>query len=108
MKRGDRVKFLFHVEAMKILVRQRGVKIWNLDTGRGTSVLEMICSFEAASGKGVPFSIVPRRKGDIAACWADPSKALQELGWQTSRSLEHMMQDAWRWQSQNPCGYIGG
>ena len=95
-----------HVKALAFLAKQRGVNIWNLGTGRGTSVLEMIRAFEAASGKGIPFSIVPRRKGDIAACWADPSKALQELGWKTSRSLEDMMQDAWRWQIGNPKGYL--
>ncbi|WP_417685368.1 UDP-glucose 4-epimerase GalE [Pseudidiomarina gelatinasegens] len=77
----------------------------NLGTGHGTSVLEMISAFEAASGCKVPYKIVSRRPGDIAACYADPTYALQTLGWKAERNIKKMMEDTWRWQSQNPNGY---
>jgi UDP-glucose 4-epimerase len=83
----------------------RGVGIWNLGTGRGFSVLEMVRAFEAASGRPVPYKIVERRPGDIAECWAAPARAEQELGWKAVRGLEEMMADTWRWQSMNPTGY---
>ncbi|TWI68186.1 UDP-glucose 4-epimerase [Desulfobotulus alkaliphilus] len=94
-----------HVKALRAIVQQQGVGVWNLGTGRGTSVLEMISAFEAASGKKIPHTFAPRRQGDIAACWADPSKAQKELGWKAERNLVDMMQDTWRWQSGNPDGY---
>lgn len=78
---------------------------FNLGTGRGVSVLELVHAFEAASGRAVPYEIVDRRSGDVAACWADPSKARAELGWTAKRSLTEMCCDAWRWQMQNPEGY---
>ncbi len=81
------------------------MNIWNLGTGRGYSVLEMVKAFEKASERTVPYTIAPRREGDIAECWADPSKAAQELGWRAERGIEVMMADAWRWQSMNPSGY---
>jgi UDP-glucose 4-epimerase len=77
----------------------------NLGTGNGTSVLDMVKAFEAASGNAVPYKVQPRRAGDIAACYADPALALQLLGWRAQRDLQAMCQDAWRWQSSNPTGY---
>jgi UDP-glucose 4-epimerase len=82
-----------------------GVQVWNLGTGRGYSVLEMVAAMEKASGRPVPYRIAPRREGDIAQCWADPHKAATELGWRAQRSLATMCEDAWRWQSNNPDGY---
>lgn len=96
---------LGHLKALARIAEHEGVSIYNLGTGQGYSVLEMVKAFEQASGKPVPFNIAPRRAGDIAECWADPAKALQELGWQAERGLEQMMQDAWRWQSLNPQGF---
>jgi UDP-glucose 4-epimerase len=89
-----------HVAALDRLAREPGMLTVNLGTGQGISVLEMVKAFEAASGKPVPYRIVPRRPGDIAACWADPSLAAEQLGWRTRRSLEAMCTDAWRWQCQ--------
>ncbi|MGY2461632.1 UDP-glucose 4-epimerase GalE [Vreelandella sulfidaeris] len=94
-----------HLKALDVLGRQNGVNTWNLGTGRGVSVLEMVKAFEQASGRPVPYTVAPRRAGDIAECWADPSKAREELGWSAQRGLAHMMVDTWRWQSQNPTGY---
>ena len=74
-------------------------------TGSGVSVLEMIRAFEAASGRTVPFRVVARRPGDIAQCYADPAYALERLGWRAELSLDAMLRDTWRWQSQNPDGY---
>lgn len=95
-----------HVAALQGLERSgAGCRAYNLGTGRGYSVLEMVKAFEAASGRTVPYRIMPRRAGDIASCYADPVKAKNELGWVAEFGLERMMQDAWRWQSQNPNGY---
>ncbi|NYS60322.1 UDP-glucose 4-epimerase GalE [Vreelandella salicampi] len=94
-----------HLLALKALERRAGLSVWNLGTGQGYSVLEAVRAFECASGRTVPFSIGPRRLGDIAQCWADPSKARRELGWQAMRGIDTMMADAWRWQCQNPEGY---
>ena len=77
----------------------------NLGTGAGYSVLEMIAAFEKASGCPVPYSIAPRRSGDVAACYADPARAEQLLGWKAMRDIAAMCRDHWRWQSQNPHGY---
>ena len=77
----------------------------NLGTGIGYSVLDVVKSFEKASGKKIPYVIGPRRDGDIATCYSDPSKALKELGWKAERGLDEMCEDSWRWQSQNPNGY---
>ncbi|MDK2797892.1 MAG: UDP-glucose 4-epimerase [Tepidiphilus sp.] len=77
----------------------------NLGTGRGHSVLELVRAFEQASGRTIPYEIVPRRPGDVAACWADPSLAAERLGWRATRGLEEMCRDAWRWQQANPHGY---
>jgi UDP-glucose 4-epimerase len=94
-----------HLRALDALQTRTGAHVWNLGTGRGYSVLEMVRAFEAASGRTVPYKIVPRRPGDIATCYADPSKAQNELGWKAQRSLDDMMRDAWRWQEMNPNGY---
>ncbi|AXB34446.1 UDP-glucose 4-epimerase GalE [Vibrio campbellii] len=94
-----------HVAALDKVGNKAGLHIYNLGTGNGYSVLEMVKAFEAASGKEVPFKLVDRRPGDIAECWADPSKAANELGWKAVRTLEEMTSDTWRWQSNNPQGY---
>ena len=94
-----------HVQALSALGEQAGAHVWNLGTGSGYSVLQMIEAFEQASGRKVPYQIVPRRPGDIAECWADPARAANELGWTATRGLPDMMADAWRWQSMNPDGY---
>ena len=96
---------LGHLKALQRIAEHSGVSIYNLGTGQGYSVLQMINAFEQASGKPVPFNIVARRPGDIAECWSNPAKALTELGWQAERDLKQMMIDAWRWQSKNPNGY---
>ncbi|GAA0196926.1 MULTISPECIES: UDP-glucose 4-epimerase GalE [unclassified Aeromicrobium] len=95
-----------HVVALDaILADEPGVHAWNLGSGQGTSVLEMIHAFERASGREIPYDVVDRRPGDLPAFWADPSKAEQELGWTTSRTVDDMCRDTWTWQSQNPQGY---
>lgn len=94
-----------HLRALDALQTRTGAHVWNLGTGQGYSVLEMVCAFEEASGKLVPYRIAPRRPGDIATCYADPTKAERELGWKALRGLDVMMRDAWRWQSMNPDGY---
>lgn len=94
-----------HLKALNALQTRQGINIWNLGTGNGYSVLEMIKAFEAASEQAVPYRIAPRRAGDIAECWADPSKAATELGWTAQFGLAEMMRDSWNWQKQNPNGY---
>ena len=94
-----------HVRALDRLAASPGLHVWNLGTGRGYSVLEMVAAFERASGRKVPYWVAPRRAGDVAACWADPGRAREELGWTASRGLDEMCADAWRWQAANPHGY---
>jgi UDP-glucose 4-epimerase len=94
-----------HVAALNKLLKLGGVQTWNLGTGRGVSVLDMVHAFEAASGKPVPYRIVARRAGDVAQCWADPSRAARDLGWRAEYDLPRMCADAWRWQQGNPDGY---
>lgn len=94
-----------HLRALVALQTFKGPNVWNLGTGKGYSVLEMVRAFEAACGKSVPYRVAPRRSGDIAICYADPAKAEHELGWKAERGLDEMMRDAWRWQSMNPDGY---
>jgi UDP-glucose 4-epimerase len=96
-----------HLNALDKLAEQPGKVIYNLGTGAGNSVLEMVNAFEKASGKKIPYQIVDRRPGDAAECYADPSLALKELGWKTTRGIEKMCVDTWRWQSNNPNGYKG-
>lgn len=95
-----------HVAALEALTTTaEPVNVWNLGSGHGTSVLELLHAFEKAVGRELPYEIVPRRAGDVASSYADPSKANRELGWRTTRSVEEMCADTWRWQSQNPEGY---
>jgi len=94
-----------HARAIDKLNENPGLGIYNLGTGRGHSVLEVVRAFEEASGRNVPCTIRPRRAGDVAECWADPSKARRELGWTAGRDLRSMCEDAWRWQAQNPRGF---
>jgi UDP-glucose 4-epimerase len=94
-----------HVSALEYLVEGKPSLAVNLGTGKGASVLELVQAFERVSGKSIPYEIVARRDGDVAAIWADPSLAAQELGWTAELDLEAMCLDAWRWQSENPVGY---
>lgn len=96
---------LGHVKAVEKLEKDQGLFIYNLGTGIGYSVLDVVKAFEKANGVEIPYEIKPRRDGDIATCYCDPSKAKRELGWQATRSLEEMCEDSWRWQKQNPNGY---
>jgi UDP-glucose 4-epimerase len=94
-----------HVAALRYLIeRGRGITV-NLGTGRGYSVLELVRAFEKASGRPVPYQIVPRRPGDVDASYADPALAQRELGWRATRDLDAMCADSWRWQSMNPNGF---
>lgn len=94
-----------HLRALEKVLGSNGVEAYNLGTGRGYSVLEMIKSFEKVTGRKIPFQIVERRPGDIGICYANPSKAKNELGWIAQRGIEEMCVDSWRWQSNNPNGY---
>lgn len=96
---------LGHVKAVEKVEEASGLYIYNLGTGTGYSVLDVVKAFEKASGVKVPYKIGPRREGDIATCYSDPSKAYKELGWKAERGIEEMCEDSWRWQSQNPNGY---
>jgi UDP-glucose 4-epimerase len=87
------------------MFRSGGGFTLNLGTGRGYSVLEMVRAFERTSGRTVPYRIAPRRPGDIAVCYADPTQAWKVLEWQATKGLEEMCADHWRWQSMNPEGY---
>ena len=94
-----------HVKALKKIQEKSGVSIYNLGTGVGYSVLDVLHAFEKACGKEIPYQIKPRRAGDIAMCYADPAKAARVLGWKAEKGLDEMCADTWRWQSQNPNGY---
>lgn len=94
-----------HVKALKKLEEEPKVRTYNLGTGQGYSVLEVIKAFSKACGKDIPYVLKPRRAGDIATCYADASLAEKELGWKAERKLDEMCEDSWRWQSQNPNGY---
>ncbi len=99
-----------HVKALNKIaeMKEKGadeVKVYNLGTGKGVSVLELVHAFEKVTGRPLPYEIKPRRAGDIAACYADPSKAKRELGWEAKRGIEDMCRDSWNWQSNNPNGY---
>lgn len=98
---------LGHLKALEKMVSKPGVVVYNLGTGHGYSVLDIVKAFENVSGKKVAYRIVGRRPGDIAQCYSDPSLAAQELGWKATRDLEEMCEDTWRWQSQNPKGFLG-
>lgn len=94
-----------HVAALRSVGQKPDLHIYNLGTGNGYSVLDMVSAFEKASGKTIPYKLVERRAGDIAECWADPNKAITELNWTANRTLEQMTEDTWRWQSHNPDGF---
>ena len=94
-----------HVKALAKLEKGSGLNIYNLGTGTGYSVLDMVKSFEKANGVPVPYAIKDRRPGDIATCYADAKKAKDELGWEAENGIEEMCRDAWRWQSNNPNGF---
>jgi UDP-glucose 4-epimerase len=94
-----------HVSALKLLDSPKCFAV-NLGTGAGSSVLEVISAFEAASGKPIPYDIKPRRPGDVDACYAATDYAQELMGWKATRSLETMCADHWRWQSRNPNGYV--
>ncbi len=94
-----------HVAALQRLLDGSGSLTVNLGTGRGHSVLEVVQAFERASGRRIPYTIMPRRPGDVAACYADPSLAQRLLGWRATRDLDAMCADSWRWQSMNPNGF---
>jgi UDP-glucose 4-epimerase len=94
-----------HIAAVQKLAQNPGVAAYNLGTGQGYSVLEMVAAFEGACGKPIPYRIVSRRPGDIAEAYADPSWVHSQLGWRAQKGLEEMCADVWRWQSQNPNGY---
>jgi UDP-glucose 4-epimerase len=94
-----------HLKALEKLASNPGTLVYNLGTGRGYSVLEVIDQFKKVSGCEIPYEIVGRRPGDIASCYADPAKAKREMGWSATRGIEEMCADTWRWQSRNPDGY---
>lgn len=94
-----------HVKALKKIEEKAGVCIYNLGTGKGYSVLDVVKAYEKACGREIKYEIKPRRPGDIATCYADASKAREELGWEAERGIEEMCADSWRWQSANPDGY---
>ena len=96
-----------HVSALRYMQGKSGVHVFNLGTGRGSSVLDVIHAFSRACGHEIPYEICPRRDGDIAENYADPSKAERLMGWKAEYDLDRMCEDSWRWQSQNPNGYKG-
>ncbi len=97
-----------HVRAVeRLLADGSGIHAYNLGTGEGYSVLEMVAAFERVTGRKIPYRIVERRPGDVAECYADPSRAARELGWRAEKGIDAMVRDAWRWQSRNPEGYPG-
>ncbi len=95
-----------HLKALEKLQEKPGVEAYNLGTGEGKSVLEVIKAFEEATGKKIPYTISPRRPGDAVVCYADASKAEKELDWQARRTMIEMCKDSWNWQSKNPDGYV--
>lgn len=94
-----------HIKALAKILEDKGLDIYNLGTGKGYSVLDIVTSFEEATGRKVEYEIVDRRPGDIAACYADPSKAYRELGWKAEKDIVDMCRDSWKWQEKNPKGY---
>jgi UDP-glucose 4-epimerase len=94
-----------HIKALEVLSSEHGCQCYNIGTGQGYSVLEMVKAFEGASGQSIKYKIMPRRAGDIASCYADIRKSAKNLGWTAEHGLDEMMRDSWRWQSRNPNGY---
>ena len=97
-----------HLKALDRLALNTGLDIYNLGTGQGYSVLDMVNAFEAASGVTIPYTIAPRRPGDVASCYSDPTLAASELNWHAEKSLQDMCESTWNWQSNNPQGYPKG
>ncbi len=98
---------LGHIKALEKISTTEGVHTYNLGSGQGTSVLELVQAFEKVNGVPVPYKIVDRRPGDVATCYANADKALEELNWKTEKTIEDMCRDTWNWQSKNPNGYNG-
>jgi UDP-glucose 4-epimerase len=96
---------LGHLKALEKLKTNPGIVTYNLGTGKGYSVLDIVNAFSKASKKDIPYKIIDRRPGDIAACYADPAKAKAELGWEALKGIDEMCVDSWRWQFNNPEGY---
>ena len=96
---------LGHIKAIKKFEDSKAVRIYNLGTGEGYSVLDMIKNFEEVTGKKIKYVVTPRRSGDIAECYADSTKAKEELGWEAKYGIREMCEDSWRWQVNNPNGY---
>jgi len=96
---------LGHIKALEYLKHNDGIDTFNLGTGTGYSVLELVEAFKTATGKDIPYELVDRRPGDVAICYANPEKAEQLLGWKAEKNLQQMCEDSWRWQSNNPVGY---
>lgn len=94
-----------HLKALQYIQHSHGNHVWNIGTGNGSSVLEIVAQFERVTGKKIPFKHMPRREGDIAACWANASKADKELGWKAIYNMNDMIRDLWNWQTKNPNGY---
>jgi UDP-glucose 4-epimerase len=96
---------LGHVKALEHVLRSTGAKAYNLGTGQGYSVREVIRAFERVSGRTIPYTLVDKRPGDVARCLADPTNAERELQWRAQRGINEMCADAWRWKTNNPSGY---
>jgi len=94
-----------HLKALEKVMKESGVDVYNLGTGTGYSVLDVVKTFEKATGRKIPYVITERRPGDIDMCYADPTKAHEELGWKAEKDLEDMCRDSWNWQKNNPNGY---
>ena len=96
---------LAHLHALELASKQKGIEYFNIGTGNGYSVLDVVHAFEKVTGKPLPYRIVDRRPGDIATCYADPAKAEKMLGWKAKYDINRMCEDAYRWQTMNPNGY---
>jgi UDP-glucose 4-epimerase len=94
-----------HLAALRFATGRPGCHVFNLGTGKGTSVLELLHAFEQSTGREIPYQVVDRRPGDIAECWADPARAAEVLGWRAERTLHDMTSSTWNWQTKNPDGY---
>ena len=94
-----------HVKATDFALKNTGAEVFNLGTGKGTSVLDLVKAFERVNGVKVPYKVTPRRPGDIATCYSDPHKAEAVLHWKTEKTVDDMCRDTWRWQTQNPNGF---
>ncbi|WP_050222761.1 UDP-glucose 4-epimerase GalE, partial [Streptococcus pneumoniae] len=94
-----------HIKALEKVSEKTDVYIYNLGSGEGTSVLQLVNTFESVNKIPIPYKIVPRRSGDVATCYANADKAYKELNWRTTKSIEDMCRDTWNWQSKNPNGY---